>query len=141
MSNGDKIVNELAESVLISTLKQSTVEDRKKWQIDYGIDPLTIILIISVTLTLIRVIQECRKNKSSLMSATERNNYLTSEVRALSFGGSFLTRRKIKKILKEKLTKDQYNKYGDALLKSLLNVGKTATDEQVSALVEYKENV
>jgi hypothetical protein len=141
MSDGEKIVNSIAENILVSTLKQSTVEDRKKWQVNYGIDPLTIILIISVTLTLIRVIQECRKNKSSLMTASEKNNYLTSEVRTLSFGNSFLTRRKVKKILKEKLTKEQYNKYGDALFKSLLTVGKTVTDEQVSALVEYKENV
>ncbi len=58
----------------MDTLRESTTEERRSWQIEYGIDPLTIILLISVTLTLIRVIQECRKKKFNLMSSSEQKS-------------------------------------------------------------------
>jgi hypothetical protein len=45
---------------------------------------------------------------------------------------------RLRKILKNHLTKDQYKVYGDAMLQTLLEVGKTVKEEQVSALLEYK---
>lgn len=124
-------INKLAQSVLDETLK-NVKQDK------HGIDPLTIILVIGIIINLIRVVQECRKDKSKLMSQKEKTDYVTTELKFFSFNHSLITRMRIRKIIKTHLSKDQYNKYGDALLKALLSTGKTVTDEQVSALLEYK---
>lgn len=129
-----KIVNNLASSVLNKTLKDT--DDNTD---NYGIDPLTIILVISVILTLIRVIQECRK-KSNTMRFAEKKEYLAAEIKSVSFNNGFFTRMKIRKVLKQKLTKEQYKKYGEAMLLAIIDTGKYIKDDQVAALLEY-ENV
>jgi hypothetical protein len=106
----------------------------------YGIDPLTIIILVGIAVNIIRVIQECNKNKTTSLSKGEQSTFLSTDVRFRSFNHSFLTRMRLRKILKNHLTKDQYKVYGDVILQTLLEVGKTVKEEQVSALLEY-ENV
>ena len=126
----NNIANELAENILNKLNEE--VKDNDK----FGIDPITIIMIVAILVNVIRVIQECRKEKvKSFGSSKEKNEYLTTEVRFLSFNHSWLTRRRIKNILKKNMTSEQFNKYGNALLKILLEEGKTISEEQIEALL------
>lgn len=128
------IINDLANKVLELTKSKLSKEDQDK----YGFDPITILMMISIILTLIRVIQECRKDKSKLMTQSEKTEYLCTEIKSLSFNNTFLNRVRMRSAIKKHLSKAQYKKYGEPLLQALLETGKTVTDEQVSALLEYK---
>lgn len=120
------------------------VYDKTMAQIDkselYGIDPLTIIILIGIMVNVIRVIQECNKDKTSKLASGEKAVLLSTDIKFRAFQHGWFTRLRLKRIIKKHLTKDQNNKYGEAILKSLLDVGKTVKEEQVSALLEY-ENV
>lgn len=130
-----KIVNNLATEILNKTTKDIDKENDK-----YGfIDPITIIICISIIVNVIRVIQECKK-KSQLMPVRERKEYLTAEIKSLSFNDSFFTRLKARRVIKQKLTKEQYKKYGESMLAAIIDTGKYIKDDQVEALLEY-ENV
>jgi len=126
------IIEELAKEIYDKTLSKVKEKDR------YGIDPITIIMIIAIMVNVIRVIQECNKNKTTKLSTGEKTEFFSTDVKFRSFNHSFLTRMRLRKILKNQLTKDQYKVYGDAMLQTLLEVGKTVKEEQVSALLEYK---
>lgn len=129
-----KIVNNLATEILNKTTKNVDIKDD-----EYGIDPITIIICISIIVNVIRVIQECKK-KSQLMKMREKKEYLTAEIKSLSFNDTFFTRLKARKVIKQKLTKDQYKKYGESMLTAIIETGKYIKDDQVEALLEY-ENV
>ena len=54
-----EIINDMAKQFYDRTISQ-TDEDTS----EYGIDPITIIICISIIVNVIRVIQECNKNKT-----------------------------------------------------------------------------
>lgn len=124
----------LAEEIYNKTMSQIDKSEL------HGIDPLTIIIIIGIIVNIIRVIQECNKDKVLKLAKSERTELLSTDIKFRSFQHGWLTRLKLKRIVRKHLTKDQYKTYGEPILKSLLDVGKTVKEEQVSALLEY-ENV
>lgn len=128
-----EIIENLAKNILDKVDEQIKPEDK------YGIDPITIIMLIGLALTLIRIVQECRKDKVKLFgSRSEKTDYITTEVKSLCFNRSLITRMRLRKIVKNHLTREQYKVYGDALIKSVLETGKNLTQEQAEALLEYK---
>ena len=128
-----EIINDMAKQFYDRTISQ-TDEDNS----EYGIDPITIIICISIIVNVIRVIQECNKNKTHKLSTGEKADFLSTDIKFRSNNSGFMTRMKIKSILKRHLTREQFKKYGKAATISLLDLGKTVTEEQVSALLEYK---
>ena len=128
------VINDLASEVLEET-KKNLREDKSE---NYGIDPLTIIIIIGILVNVIRVVQECRKYKDKNKTKQMQYSYMTTEVRSQATNCGRFAKRRIRKIIKEKLTPEQYKKYGEALLQALLVIGIKATDEQVCSLMEYQ---
>ena len=136
------VINDLASEVLEET-KKNLREDNSE---NYGIDPLTIIIIIGILVNVIRVVQECRKDCEPItLNFKDKNKtkqmqyaYMTTEVRSQATNCGWFAKRRIRKIIKEKLTPEQYKKYGEALLQALLVIGLKATDEQVCSLMEYQ---
>lgn len=103
----------------------------------YGfIDPITIILIISIVLTLIRVIQECRKNRKLLKSKKEAAMLLKKDIQDIIIKDTIWSNLRLRKILKQKLSKDQYKAYGQDLRNSIMEVGINLTDDEVYTLME-----
>jgi hypothetical protein len=132
-----EIVNNIAENVLEEVLKEVKETSR------YGIDPLTIIIVIGIIVNVIRVIQECNKKNTSSFSTGEKANFLTTEIRRQSFlDGSrgFINKLRVQRIVKKHLNKSQTRVYMDPLIRAMKKLGKIVTDEQTSALLEY-ENV
>lgn len=98
---------------------------------------IAILMIISIILTLVRVLQECNKNKLSTES-TEQDKYnlYGTEIKNYSIRRGWFTKMRIKKILRNKMSKEQYNKYSLPLLEALFSTGENLTDDEVMTLVE-----
>jgi hypothetical protein len=107
---------------------------------DYGIDPITIILVISVILTLIRVIQECRKNRKLLKNKTAAASLMKQDIVDLVLKDSWLNRLRLQRIIKQNLTKDQYRAYGKDLQNSIMETGINLTEDEVYTLMEASNN-
>ena len=79
---------------------------------NYGFAIVTILMIISIVLTCIRILQECNKNKlSNLSTAQDKCNLYGKEIKYYSVNKGWFTKMRIKKILRKEMTKDDYHKY------------------------------
>jgi hypothetical protein len=98
---------------------------------------IAILMIISIILTVIRVLQECNKNKlSGNFSAQDKYNLYGKEIKEYSMRRGWFTKMRIKKILRRELSKEQYEKYSLALVNALLETGENLNNEEISCLVE-----
>lgn len=98
---------------------------------------MAILMIISIMLTLIRVLQECNKNKLSTDSSSQdKYNLYGSEIKHYSLRKGWFTKMRIKRAMRDKMSKDQYAKYSLPLLNALLETGENLKDDEVIALVE-----
>lgn len=124
------------EKLAIKIIQQSNLTQIKQDPKNYGIDPITIIIVIGVILSLVRVIQECKKTKFSEYDMKTQALLMQSDVRSLSIKNSWFNRLKIKKILRKHLSKDQYRIYGPSLINGLIITGANLTEEESLTLVE-----
>jgi hypothetical protein len=98
---------------------------------------MAILMMISIILTVIRVLQECNKNKANkLPTAQEKYSLYGEDIRTFSKQRGWFTKMRIKKIIRRELSKEDYETYSIALLGALLNIGETVTDDEVVTLVE-----
>lgn len=98
---------------------------------------IAVLMIISIILTLVRVLQECNKNKLSQESTSQdKYNLYGAEMREYSMRRGWFTKMRIKKILRQKMSREQYNKYGLSLLNALLDTGENLKEDEVITLVE-----
>lgn len=128
MNNNDKL-----KSIAVKILEKSTIPK----QDNYSFDPLTILMIISIILTLIRILQQCHKNKLN-NEFTNEDKYILygAEIRDLSSKRGWFTKMRIKKILRREMKKEDYEKYSLSIINSLLEKGETLTDDELKILVE-----
>jgi hypothetical protein len=122
-------------------LKQIAIKIIKKAKLPqentYGFDPLTILMIISIILTCIRILQECNKNKlSKECSAADKYALYGQQIKEFSDRRGWFTKMRIKKVLRREMKPDDYNQYSFAILNALLDTGETLTEEDVQTLVE-----
>lgn len=103
---------------------------------DYGIDPITIIIVIGVILSLIRVIQECRSNRKLLKNKIEAASIMKKDIQEVILKDSWLNRMRLQRVLKKNLTKDQYKSYGKQLQNSIMETGINLTEDEVYSLME-----
>jgi|688.fasta_scaffold465994_1 hypothetical protein len=108
---------------------------------DYGIDPITIIIVIGVILSLIRVIQECRANRKLVKNKQEIASMMKKEIQEVILKNTWLNRLRLQRIIKKNITKDQYKIYGKALQNSIMETGINLTDDEVYTLMEAANNV
>jgi hypothetical protein len=98
---------------------------------------IAILMVISIILTLIRVIQECKKDKLKLCgSESDKCVMFNTEIHNLSLNRGWFTKRTIKKLLKKELSKEEYNKYGISLMNAVLQSGTSLTEDETFTLVE-----
>lgn len=98
---------------------------------------IAILMIISIILTVIRVLQECNKNKlPNNCSASDKYELYGQEIKEYSLRRGWFTKMRIKKILRQKLNQEEYEKYSVALLNALLETGENLNNQEVLCLVE-----
>ena len=133
MKDNTQTINDLAKEVLDEAFPSGQHKVN-----EYTFDPITILMIISIILTLARVWQECRKNKLNKMSTLEKCGYLHSDANTLCLNNTFFTRLKVKSAIRKHLTRSQYKRDSQALLDAIMKVGSKVTEEQTTALLELK---
>ena len=107
---------------------------------NYGFDPITIIIVIGVILSLIRVIQECRNKRKQNDKMSEALD-LRHTIVNLSIKDNWLNNYRVNRILKQHLSKQQYKQYGVSLKNAIMEVGKNLNDEESLTLLEATHNV
>lgn len=125
------------EKIAKKVIKNMKLDKNK----DYGIDPITIILVIGIILSLIRVIQECRANRKLIKDKLKLAQTMQQDIENLVLKDSWLNRLKLKRIIKQNINKEQYKVYGHALQNSIMETGINLTEDEVCTLVEAANNV
>lgn len=98
---------------------------------------IAIIMIVGIIISLIRVIQECNKNKLPNNYSTEdKYNLYGAEIKNYSINRGWFTKLRIKKLLRNNMSKEQYSTYGMHLLNSILDNGENLNNEDIITLVE-----
>ena len=121
-------LNNIASKVL---QKAKIPEDQKFGSV------IAILMIISIILTIIRVLQECNKNKlSENCSAEDKYSLYGTEIKEYSVRRGWFTKMRIKKILRKQLSKEDYAQYSFQLLNAILDCGTNVTDDEIVTLVE-----
>ena len=120
-------LREIAEKIL----KQLNVNNDENFGSIIGI-----LMIISIALTLIRVLQECNKDKTKLSTFQEKTDVYGKEIRAYSTKRGWFTKLRVKRAVKQNLSPLDYKKYGAQLVETLMDYGSNITDEDTATLVE-----
>ena len=125
--------NEKLKAIAIKVLEKSTVPKTD----NYGFAIVTILMIISIILTCVRILQECNKNKLTSQSTVEDKYSMYGEqLHSFSERKGWFTKMRIKKILRREMKKEDYDKYSLSILNALLETGEILTDDEIQTLVE-----
>lgn len=127
MNNED--IKKIAEKV-ISKLPQSQKNPEK-----FGSLIITL-MVISIILTVIRVIQECQKSKIKLFNRNQKYEYFGEQIRVLTMKRSWFTRMTVKKVIRRELSPEDYKEYGSYLMNAILDTGENLTANEIKTLVE-----
>lgn len=126
MKNNEKL-KVIAEKIL----RRANIGDDQK----FG-SVIAILMVISIILTVIRVLQECNKNKTENMTAQDKSTIYGENIRSYSKKRGWFTRMRIRKIVRKELTSEEFNQYGIKLTESLLDTGEDLTEDEAYTLVE-----
>jgi hypothetical protein len=125
--------NEKLKAIAVKILEKSNVQKDEV----YGFAIVTILMIISIVLTCVRILQECNKNKLSVSSTVEDKYSMYGEqLHTFSERRGWFTKMRIKKILRREMNREDYEKYSLSILNALLETGEVLTDDEIKTLVE-----
>jgi hypothetical protein len=125
--------NEKLKAIAIKILDKSTLPKED----NYGFAIVTILMMISIILTCVRILQECNKNKlTSQSTAQDKYAIYGEQLHTFSERRGWFTKMRIKKILRREMTREEYNKYSLSILNALLETGEILTDDEIQTLVE-----
>jgi hypothetical protein len=97
---------------------------------------IAVLMIISIILTVIRVIQECDKNELSGMNLQQQTTLYHNNIKHLSLRKSWMTRMRLKKIIRQKLSKEDYRTYGNKICNAIFDFGTTINESQTQSIIE-----
>lgn len=123
----DAKLKEIAEKILA---KANVPSDK-----EFG-SVIAVLMMISIILTVIRVLQECNKNKTKNMTTSDKYATYGAEIRTFSKKRGWFTRLRMKRIVKKELNSEDYNKYGIKIVEAMLDTGESLKDDEVITLVE-----
>jgi hypothetical protein len=126
----------MKKNLALEKIGKKVLNKLPKNQDNYGIDPLTLIIVIGVILSLIRIIQECRKKRTLLKDKHERAGLLKKDIQEVVLKDSWLNNLRLNRILKQHLSRDQYKAYAKDLKNSIMEVGVNLTEDETYTLME-----
>lgn len=97
---------------------------------------IIVLTVISIILSLVRVIQECNKKEASTLSKSDMYGLYQQEIKELSVRKGWFTKMRIKKLLRKELSTADYEKYGLALTAAIMDAGENITKEDTQTLIE-----
>ena len=124
MENQEKL-KAIATSILEKANYRST--DVSGDEDEHG-SVIAVIMIISTLLTLIRIVQECNKNKDKMFYA--------NRIRDISVRRGWYTKMRIKRILRRELTPEDYRKNATSLVNAILDEAAQIKEEDLITILE-----
>lgn len=97
---------------------------------------IAILMVISIILTVIRVLQECNKSKLLNLGKRQKYSYFATEMKNTVIKRSWFTKMTIKKAIRRELNREDYKEYGVALMNAILDTGENLTDDEYITLME-----
>jgi hypothetical protein len=125
--------NEPLKQIAEKVLAKVSVEEADKER--FG-SVIIILTIISIILTLVRVIQECDKNKIKSLDSQDKVDYFSQQIKDISIRRSWFTKMMVKKALRKELDRYDYRQYGAYLANAILDVGENLNQTEIKILVE-----
>jgi len=101
---------------------------------------LAIIMIIGIIVNVIRVIQECEKEKMVSIDECHQSGFLRDVIKNLAKRKSWYTSMKLKKIIRQSLPIADYRAYKSEIHDAILLVGTQVSESQVTTLMETVNN-
>lgn len=101
---------------------------------NYG-SVMLILMVISIIISLIRVIQECQKKKLSNTDIAGQKELIKSEISNISIKRTWLNQLRLNRIIKNHMSKEDYQKYGSQLKNAILDSGPELDDNDTTALL------
>lgn len=124
--------NEKLKNIAQKVLDQVKISDK-----DTHGSLITLLMIISIILTVIRVLQECNKSKlNNFSSSRDKYTYFGEQIKNTSVRKSWFTKMMIKKAIRKELDREQYKEYGIQLMNAILNTGENLTQDELITLSE-----
>lgn len=120
MTENNKVQNIVQKIIDITEIPESD---------KYG-SAIVLLMVASIVLTAIRILQECR-NKEIDQLKTYHNQIIV-----LCNKKSWITKMRLRRLIRRELDSDEYKKYGEKLLDSILKIGSTLTEEETKTLME-----
>lgn len=102
---------------------------------------IAILMVISIILTVIRVLQECHKTKLSTFTGKNKNEFLAQEIKKTTLQKSWFTKMMLKKTIRRELGRENYKIYGIDLMNAILDTGEELKDDELITLAEAANNV
>lgn len=127
----DPVINEDLKNIALKVIDKVPNKDPEK----FG-SVIAILMIISIILTVIRVIQECNKSKIKLFNKRQKYSYFDQEIKHLTMKRSWFTRMTVKKAIRRELSPQDYKEYGGYLMQAILDTGENLTEDEIKTLVE-----
>ena len=97
---------------------------------------IAIIMVIGVILTLVRIIQECNHTKLLKFNTQEKAKLMHNEIQGICIKRSLINKWRLSRIIKQKLSPDDYKLYGAKLRDAIMDTGPELTEDETYALVE-----
>jgi hypothetical protein len=120
----------------LSHIAQDIVDNSEAVETENFSSVLILLTVISIILTLIRVLQECDKSRISKLTPYAKCSFFRKNIQDVCKKRSLFTRITVKKLIKKELDNEEYKLYGVSLMQSILNKGSCLTDDEVQTLVE-----
>lgn len=124
--NNEKLKN-IAQKVLDKVKCKNSEE--------YG-SVIAVLMVISIILTVIRVLQECNKSKLSTFTGKDKSTYFANEIKQTVIRRTWFTKMMLKKTIRRELSREQYKMYGTDLMNAILDTGEELQDDELYTLVE-----
>lgn len=132
-----KYMNIELEKIANKVIKKINLPPQDQYQ-----SVILVVMVISVILSLIRVMQECENKKLKLLSdKKDQAQVMQQSVKNICIKRNLLNQWRLKKIIKQKLSPEDYKNLGDQLKKAIMDVGVDLTDDESLTLMEAANNV
>lgn len=97
---------------------------------------ILIVMIIGVVLSLIRILQECNSSRLLGLNKEQKKKFMYDQVSSICIAKTFINKWRLKKIIKEKLSNEDYKLYGLKLRDAIMEAGTELTEEENLTLME-----
>lgn len=121
MNNKDKL-EEIAHDILND---QTLPEDK------FG-SVIMVLMMISIIITIMRVMQECDKSKN----IDDKVDFYTKRIHDISDRKWWFARMRLKKCMRNELSREDYKTYSASLCDAIFKKGVSITEDEVKTLLE-----